>query len=506
MSKLPWGLLALSAGLLTACQGEQPVPETDRTGGKRVGSIDFHACTLDSGRDGKGVPAQCGTLDVPEDPSQPQGRRIALNIAWLGPDEGRQSEPDPVFFLAGGPGQAATEVAAAVVPALNKISKQRDLFFIDQRGTGQSNPLDCRDAAGKALELEVDGSQGSAEQLAYATACLAGLEGRADPRFYTTSHAIDDLEAVRQALGMAKVNLIGGSYGTRVAQQYAARYPEQTRSLVLDGVVPNDLVVGAEFAQTFQRAIEAQSALCQADPACAKRFPTDTVTQLRQVVAELERSPRTVQYRDPSTAEWHDESLPAMAVTGLAFAFSYVPEMASLLPVVIDEAAHGRYQGLASLARLAGQSMAGSINRGMQWSVICSEDADRKDSVAAADASTLLGPETVEMFYAACAVWPQGEPGKDFTRPLTTSVPTLLLSGEFDPVTPPTYGTRVAEGLPKGRHLVVRGRGHGTLSAGCMPDLLGQFVERADADSLDASCLDTLRPVPPFTTFNGWEP
>ena len=504
MPKLWWGGLAWPLLLLAGCQA--PVENSDKDMGvRRVGTIAFRPCTLEGGRTGEGLQAQCGTLAVPEDPSQPKGRLIDLRIAWLAPEEGRKGLPDPVFFLAGGPGQAASEVASAVHPALKDINQTRDLFFIDQRGTGGSNPLDCRDAAGAPLEMDetVSDADGLA---AFARQCLAGLEGRADPRFYTTSHAIDDLEAVRQALGAPQVNLIGGSYGTRVAQQYAARYPDRTRSIVLDGVVPNDLVVGAEFAQTFQRAIEAQSALCRADAACAARFPTDTVTQLRQVVDTLRQSPRTVKYRDPSTAQWVEETLPAESVTGLAFTFSYSPEMAALLPVVVDEAAQGRYEALASLARLAGQSMAGSINRGMQWSVICSEDAERKTAPVAGADDTLLGPETAALFYAACPVWPQGRAPEGFTRPLATEVPALLLSGELDPVTPPSYGQRVAGHLPKGRHLVAHGRSHGTLGAGCMPDLLAQFVDTADAGAIDASCLDALRPVPPFTSFNGWEP
>jgi len=430
---------------------------------------------------------------------------ISLRIAWLAPENNQPGAPDPVFFIAGGPGQSATEVAASVAPALREVRKQRDVFFIDQRGTGGSNALDCVDGEGRPLQAGSSEGADAAAMAAYARACLAGLEGRADPALYTTGRAIDDLDAVREALGVARVNLIGGSYGTRVAQQYAARYPDRTRALVLDGVVPNDLVVGAEFAQTFQRAIEGQAALCRSDAACAARFPTDTVAQLRQVVAALKANPRSVGYRDPDTAQWRQEPLPPEAVTGLAFAFSYVPQMAALLPVVFDEAAQGRYDSLAALARLAGSSMEGQINRGMQWSVICSEDDDRRGA-AEASADHLLGPEVAELFYAACAVWPRGERDPAFTQPLASDVPALLLSGEYDPVTPPAYGQAVADRLPAGRHLVARGRGHGTLSAGCMPGLLARFLDTTDAAALDASCLDTLTPVLPFTSFNGWEP
>ena len=503
---LKWvsGAMLASSVLLTGCQQDVSGEAADNSQA-RYGALAFTPCTLTAPQAAANVEALCSTLRVAEDPRQPDGRQIDLRIAWLTPEKNQVGTPDPVFFLAGGPGQAATEVAGVIAGPLREVRKQRDVFLIDQRGTGGSNPLDCRAANGEPMPMEEITGTDPAAIADYARACLAGLADRADPALYTTGQAIADLDAVRQALGVEQVNLIGASYGTRVAQQYAATYPQHTRAIVLDGVVPNDLVVGAEFAQTFQRAIEAQAALCRADAACAARFPVDTVTQLRTVVAGLKANPRTVGYRDPYTAQWRQEPLHAEAVTGLAFAFSYVPQMAALLPIVLDEAAQGRHDGLAALAHMAGSSMAGQINRGMQWSVICAEDADRLAPAAAAEGQ-LLGPEVAELFYAACPVWPRGERAAGFNQPLTTPVPALLLSGQYDPVTPPAYGEAVAAHLPAGRHLEVTGRGHGTIGAGCMPGLMAQFLATTDATALDASCLASLEPVLPFTSFNGWEP
>jgi len=309
---------------------------------------------------------------------------------------------------------------------------------------------------------------------------------------------------VRAALGVDKINLVGGSYGTRVAQQYAARFPQHTRAVVIDGVAPNDLAVGGDFANTFESAIELQSAQCRKDAVCAKRFPVDTRTQLRNVMTTLAKAPVEVEYRDPGTAAVRRDPISANTVTSLAFMFSYMPELSSLLPVVLDEAAQGRYAPLMSLNSLATRNMAGQMNQGMQWSVICAEDADRYQEAPAGD--RLLGPEVARMFFAACPVWNVGTRPKNFTAPLSTDVPVLLLSGEFDPVTPPRYAEQVLKHLPSGRHIVARGQGHGTLGAGCMPRLLAQFMDKADAKALDASCLDTLTAVPAFTSFNGWEP
>ncbi|MGV8960262.1 MAG: alpha/beta hydrolase [Stenotrophomonas sp.] len=499
----PRSYLAAGAAalLLAACQAS---PQTDADNvGRSYGTLQFKPCTLTSAQASGNVEAQCTTLEVPENREDPGSRKIALNIAWLEAKED-SGFGDPVFFLAGGPGQAATEAASIIEPALREVRKQRDIIFIDQRGTGKSNPLTCLGADGKPLVMDEAAVSTAAALTTYAQRCAESLQARADTRFYTTTQAIADLDAVRAAMGAEKVNLIGASYGTRVAQQYAARYPQHTRAVVIDGVAPNELVVGGDFANTFENAIALQSAQCRRTPACAKRFPTDTREQLQALVARLKQAPVEVEYREPGTAQMRKDTLTADTVTGLAFAFSYVPQLSSLLPLVLDEAAHQRYAPLMSLAQLSGRQMGETINRGMQWSVICAEDADRHQPQA--QGGQLLGPEVAQMFFAACPAWKVGTRPADFTQPFRSALPVLLLSGELDPVTPPAYAAQVLKGLPNGRALVAKGQGHGTLGVGCMPKLLGQFMDKADARTLDASCLDTLVDVPAFTSFNGWEP
>ncbi|AHY57208.1 alpha/beta hydrolase [Stenotrophomonas rhizophila] len=488
--------------LLAACQA---TPEaTPEAAQRQYGHLTFKPCTLTSTQASDNVEAQCATLQVAENPAAPDGRKIGLNIAWLDTSNEGEGKGDPVFFLAGGPGQAATEVAAVINVALREVRKQRDIILVDQRGTGKSNPLTCVGADGKEMALD-DTIAPTTQAIAdFAAQCATSLASRADTRFYTTTQAIADIDTVRAALGVDKINLIGGSYGTRVAQQYAAHYPQHTRAVVIDGVAPNDVVVGGDFANTFEAAIDLQAAQCRKDAACAKRFPVDTRTQLKNVMDALAKAPVEVEYRDPGTAETKRDVLTSDSVTGLAFMFSYMPELSSLLPVVLDEAAHGRYAPLMSLSRMASRSLGVQMNRGMQWSVICAEDADRYQEPATSD--RLLGPEVARMFFAACPGWKVGTRPKDFTAPLTSDLPVLLLSGQFDPVTPPRYAEQVLKTLPNGRHLIAKGQGHGTLNAGCMPRLLGQFMDKADAKSLDATCLDSLSPVPAFTSFNGWEP
>lgn len=470
------------------------------------GSLKFHPCTLTSAQAAGNVEAQCATLAVPENPAAPAGRKIDLKIAWLESKNDGATDLEPVFFIAGGPGQSATDVASIVEIALAETRKQRDVFLVDQRGTGGSHPLECLGPDGKPLALPEEDVADAAKVVAdYAARCAAALKPTTDTRFYTTTEAIGDLDAVRAALEAPRIDLVGVSYGTRVAQQYAKRYPQHVRALVIDGVAPNDLVVGGEFATTFEDAIKLQAAQCRQELACAKRFPTDTHEQLRNVLTRLHEAPVEVDYRHPGTGEIAHGKVTADTVVGLAFAFSYAPQTASLLPLVLDEASKGRYEPLMSLAQLANRQMGGQMNRLMQWSVICAEDAGRYQPSDAA-ASTLLGPEVAQMFFAACPVWASGTAPAGFTAPLTGNVPVLLLSGELDPVTPPRYAERVLARLPNGKHVIAPGQGHSVMALGCVPKLIGQFLDKGDAKSLDATCVQDLNRVPAFTSFNGWEP
>jgi pimeloyl-ACP methyl ester carboxylesterase len=497
---------SLAAAALSACGDAGTTTAAAPDDGMHFGRIAFEPCALQSASGLPPTEARCGSLQVPENHDDPDGRRITLDIAWLPADAGGPVAPDPVFFLAGGPGQAATEHAATVGLMLDEVAKERDIILVDQRGTGGSHPLECRDADGEPIRMDAMVAPSQAQMVEFARRCAEGLEGYADPRFYTTTDAVRDLEAVRTALGVDRINLVGVSYGTRVAQQYAATHPRHTRTLVLDGVVPNSLVVGGEFADTLERALALQSEKCRELPACSERFPVDMREQLRTVMARLSEQPVEVEYRDPRTGTLETGTVTADAVGSLAFLFSYVPQTASLLPLMIDEAAHGRYAPLMSLVQLGTTQMQGQMTRGMQWSVICAEDAARYRRAGGASEATIVGGELADAFFAPCAVWPHGSAPAGFHEPLRSDVPALLLSGELDPVTPPRYGEQVVAGLPNGHHLVLQGQGHNVSHVGCVPELLGQFIASADAGSLDTGCLDDLRYLPPFVSFNGWAP
>lgn len=500
-------VLVMAAAWLAGCNAPSTPPRagtTQATAGLRhYGDIAFHPCTLANGFTTSTVEGQCGKLEVAENPDDPQGRKLALNIAWLPAIEEGAAADDPVFFLAGGPGQAAVQVWPQIDSAFAEVRKNRHIVLIDQRGTGQSNPLSCRDSDGdNAFSDAQDASTEAA--INFARRCAEALD--ADPRFYTTSDAVRDLDSVRQALAVEQINLVGGSYGTRVAQQYAMHHPQHTRSIVIDGVVPNTLVLGSEHSRNLDRSLALQFDKCQQLPACKKVFGSDLREQLRGLMTRLSAQPVTTRYRDPFSGQEKEGEVRVGNVVLLTRMFAYVPQAAALLPLVLNEADQGRYGPLMSLSTMVEGQMDEQFMHGMQLSVICAEDADRLSADNPADADTVLGNEMNRFLKAQCSVWPTGKRPVDFNQPLATEVPALLLSGEFDPVTPPRYGDEVLKHLPNGRHLVLKGQGHGSFAVGCMPKLLGQFIENTDAKALDAACLDALDYVPPFTSFNGWEP
>lgn len=487
---------ALLALALAACGGGSG---TGKSGpqGDRWGSLSFTPCSLSAEGLRTGIEARCTTLEVPENPEAPDGRKIALNIAWVPASNEADAAADPLFMLAGGPGQSAVSAYPQLDAAFSEVRKTRHVILVDQRGTGKSNLLACPiDDAEQAADVSAMGEM--------ASACRDTLQEHADLRFYTTGDAIRDLDTVRAALGAETINLMGVSYGTRVAQQYALHYPQHTRTVLLDSVVPNTVPLGNLWARNLEDALALQFARCEQQPSCVDKLGTPRA-QLDALTTRLRANPPLVSYRDASTNEQHETRLTPDMVASLVRMFAYMPQASALLPNLIFEANQGRYDGLMALIQMISRNMQDSMAMGMQFSVICAEDGDSLQ-VREEDHDTLLGNSITEAIAAACQVWPKGQVAADFRNPLGGGLQVLAISGEYDPVTPPRYGEEAIAGLAHGRHLTLRGQGHNVIGAGCMPKLFAQFVERGDAKGLDASCLDNLSYIPPFTSFNGWEP
>jgi pimeloyl-ACP methyl ester carboxylesterase len=497
----PHGPAAAGEGATSGTTPAAPqAPAKPRTW--KLGRLTLTACELGRPDSGLSTAAWCAPFEVPENRADPHSRKITLNLAVIR-SEAQVPAQDMLVFLAGGPGQAATETWPTVAPALEPLLAHRNVLLIDQRGTGRSHPLDCKAAEEQQKAAPIAGFDPDRLRTQVAQ-CLKEVEANADPRYYTTTAAVADLEDARQALGAASFDLVGVSYGTRVAQQYAMRHGDAVRSIVLDGVAPNSLVLGEDFARNLDDALKAQFARCSADAACKARFgdPYQTLYQLRDA---LRANPHKVSFRDPQTYQSVQRTLSDDALASVVRLFAYSPITAALLPLSIDAAAHGDVGPLLGQAKLISGDLADSMNGGMQSSVICSEDADLLQP-RPQDADTILGTRMIDTLQTVCSVWPHGERPADFHQPLQTSIPTLLLSGQYDPVTPPRYGEEVLAHLSNARHLVLKGQGHNVIGAGCAPKLVQRFIKDLDPKKLDASCLDRLQPTPLFIDFNGATP
>jgi pimeloyl-ACP methyl ester carboxylesterase len=274
--------------------------------------------------------------------------------------------------------------------------------------------------------------------------------------------------------------------------------------VTIDGIAPNTLILGNEHAKNLESSLDRQFERCASDKPCSEKLGKPR-RNLDALMTLVKASPPMVRYRDAITGESKEEQLTAGHIATLARMFAYAPAVAGLLPLELNEAAQGRYEPIMALSNLLSSTIGGQIMHGMQLSVICTEDAGELKADSA-DVGSLLGVDMITVLQAQCSVWPQGQRPADFRKPLTGPVPALILSGEFDPVTPPRYGDEVLRGLPNGRHLIVRGQGHNVLPVGCMPKIFASFVDGADAGKLDVACLDKVPYAKPFTGFYGWEP
>jgi pimeloyl-ACP methyl ester carboxylesterase len=453
--------------------------------------LSLHDCRIESAAAGGSLAARCGTLSVPENRDDPTSKTLGLHVAVVSALR-VQAVRDPLFVLAGGPGQGASDFYASISAAFGRVRRDRDIVLVDQRGTGRSNRLDC------AFEDEAELAGVDPAQLrGQAQKCLEELA--ADPRFYTTSVAVRDLDEVRRALGYEQVNLYGVSYGTRVAQHYLRRFPNRVRAMVLDGIVPVDLALGPDVAIHAQRALDVLFDRCRADPGCESRF-TNVRGSWASLRDRLQREPIRIDIPDPLTADSTATTIGVPQLSAAVRLLTYSDETASVLPLLIHRAQVDQQpQSLIAQYLMIKRSTETQIAYGMHFAVTCSEDAPRwtRENVTETQlAQTYLGQTFMQGLKTVCAVWPKGPVDEDFNAPLTSVVPTLLLSGENDPVTPRDYGDRAARSYKNGEHLVLSGQGHGQLGNGCMPRVVSDFIRLGDARTLDVKCAAAITPAP----------
>lgn len=456
------------------------------------GNAALHDCHVAGIRNG----VLCGAVQRPLDPALPGGRQISVRYVVV-PAMARRKRADPVFLLAGGPGQSAIALAASALPLFARLNNRRDIVFVDQRGTGISAPLTCPEVDPESMAEQAD----PARQLQLTLACKQALlklpyvQSERDLGLFTTWIAVQDLDAVRRALGAERIDLVGGSYGTRVALEYLRQFPTHARRTVVDGVAPPDMALTASFSADNQAAFDALVAACAAEAACALAHPA-----LREHAAALLRAlPSEVRVAQPLTGRSETFTLTRDMVLAAVRGALYAPAVAAALPQALDEAAAGRFEGLVGINALFGARKSTRLAAGMHLSVVCAEDlprVGRTGDVPGADFGAQF-----ERFYAQlCGAWPRGDVPDAFYRVGPAASPVLLLSGGLDPATPPRHGERMARALgPMARHVVVANAGHGVMAIGCMRDVVFRFIDAAEdreALGVDAGCAAKV-PRPP---------
>ena len=437
-------------------------------------------------------PAKCGKFEVFENRAARKGRKISINVLVL-PATGDKREPDPLFYFAGGPGSAATEDAQGIARGFVKIREHRDLVFVDQRGTGGSHPLDC------ALFDPNDQQSylGYFFPLDDVRKCRQQLETKADLTLYTTSIAMDDIDDVRAALGYDKINLFGGSYGTRAAMVYLRQHQKNVRTVTLQGVSPTGQHMPGDFPLSNERALQGVLAECAADEACNKAFP-NIKTEAKAVLDRLIKGPVEVEVRLPNTTAPTKVSLSRDLAAEAIRYMLYNPGATARMPLVLHLAHEGNFAPLAQTALNYRKILVATGSNGMYLSVTCAEDLP---FVKPADAernaqNTFLGDYRWRQQSAACALWPRGKIDSDYAKTVRSDVPVLILTGEWDPVTPPSNGDAVARTLPNSLHIVVPHGAHGfggLEGTDCIDRLNAEFIERGTTKGLDTSCVKNIR-------------
>ncbi len=480
--------LLLGSMLLTAAASVPVLPAAGQAG---VPGLSVEPCTL-PGVEG---PARCGTLEVWENRAAKSGRRIPIRFVVI-PGTGPAPARAALTYLAGGPGDDATSASGWLPRVFGAAREGRDILLVDQRGTGGSHPLHCDLYSRGDVASYLDAFL-PAEKV---RACVPGLQAKADLAHYTTDQAADDLDEVRAALGYDRLDVFGGSYGTRAALVYMRRHPQRVRSAVLLGVAPTDASIPLNVARDTERALFGVVADCEAEAACRAAFP-----RLRADVGRsLERfanGPVPVEVVPPGGGGPVRIALPRDLYVEAVRYLLYSPGSAGLVPVLVHQAAAGDFAPIAEVALDRRMNVVDSGSHGVYLAVTCAEDVPYvvPGEGERLSRGTFLGDYRLRDQRAACAAWPRAPIDPGFRGPVVSDAPTLILSGEWDPVTPPVYGDQVARHLASSLHVVVPSGAHGfggLENSSCIDRLMNQFVRAASVAALDTACVRTVRRRP----------
>jgi pimeloyl-ACP methyl ester carboxylesterase len=484
-------ILALLFSGCSVASGGVPSADTRVHALDRPGGIRLLPCDVPGVGDGR-----CGTYDVYENRSTKTGRKIRLNLIVV-PAMSASPAPDPVFWLEGGPGGAATQAVGPVSQQyLKGLRNDRDLVFVDQRGTGKSNPLKCDDIGETPANL--DAYFGTLFPPHFIRACREKLENLADLKLYTTPIAMDDLDDVRNALGYERINIAAASYGTVAAQVYMRQHPGRVRSAFLVGVVTPGFKLPLPFARAAQNALDLLLRDCAAEQVCGNAFP-NLKGEFDTVLARFDQGSLNVTLVDPGTTQTRSVKLERENYVEHLRALLYSTTTARFVPFIVHQAFLNDFIPFGTMAtrvNLGGPS----TSRGMYFSVTCSEAIPfiADEEIVTETRGTFLGDRRVRAHVAACKEWPRGNVPRSFTDPIRSPIPVVMFSGEADGSTPPWIAEAAIKLLPNGRQINAIHTGH-QIDGPCTWNLMQAFINNPSVQQLDASCVEKAQ-RPPVAT------
>jgi pimeloyl-ACP methyl ester carboxylesterase len=449
-----------------------------------------------------GIDVTCGYLTVPEDRDTADGKTIRLHVAVF-KSQSSNPAPDPVVYLEGGPGGHALDNAEfSFQGRFDPFLENRDFIMFDQRGTGYSEPaLDCvelTDAAFQKLDQNVSSDQSNKIDTDATIKCRDRLvQAGINLAAYTSAANAADLNDLRLALGYDTWNLYGISYGTRLALTEMRDFPTGIRSVILDSSYPLQASLNVDIPASAARVFKLFFDGCAADAACNQSYP-QLKTRFFELVDQLNQKPVTVPATDPLTNKEYQVLLNGDKLIATLFQSFYSTEVLPLLPKAIDAAHKGQdYSLLARLHLLFGAAQSKYISYGMYFSVQCGEETrfETRQQLVEADQPY---PEQHNTFDAAsaydvCQQWGAKPAAQVENEPVTSDLPTLVLSGEYDPITPPNYNQAVAKTLSKSFLFEFPGIGHGvSISDPCPMGIAKAFLNQPSATPV-STCIEAMR-------------
>ena len=476
---------ALLAGLVGCSSVSAVAPGT--FGAKAARPLRLSPCAIE----GVWEKLRCGTMIVPENRSSRGGRQLSLRVIVI-PARNRNPDPAPIFIFAGGPGEAATSYAADLVASWER--ENNAVVLVDQRGTGDGNRLHCPyPRAGDAQTYLPD----VFEDRSFWKACAHRLSATADLRQYATPTAVKDVEDVRRALGAPKIHVMGGSYGSRAAMVYMRMFPRNVASAFLSGLVPLSIRSPLHHPASAQRAFDLMLADCQQDAVCRRTYP-DPGSDLQLVLAQLSQRPVQVRAEHPGTGAPVTVTLTRDGFAEGLRAMLYSAANARRIPLLLQRARASDFQEIANLQLRWGYSIRGEYSVAMGLSANCTEDTARitAEDLERESRGSFVGSPLVRLKMDVCSLWPRAHLPANHFEPFKLGIPTLLVSANYDPITPPRWGVEAQRNFPNSVHVIIPA-GHSIPENECFNNLGRQLLRTLAPRSIDTSCVSSMT-VPPF--------